>query len=53
LASVSPTGHGSPLYQFFGVSVRGFGWEFLDVYFVAWIAALALSYKPIFKARRQ
>ena len=26
----------------------GFGWEFLYVYFVAWIVALVISYKSIF-----
>ena len=40
--------HGSPLYRLFGIQPIGFGWEFLYVYFVAWIAALVISYKPIF-----
>ena len=40
--------HGSPLYGLFGIKPIGFGWEFLYVYFVAWIAALVISYKPIF-----
>jgi hypothetical protein len=26
----------------------GGGWQFLYVYLVAWIAALVLSYKPVF-----
>jgi hypothetical protein len=41
-------GHGSPLYRLLGGRVLGFGWEMLYVYFVAWIAALAISYQPIF-----
>jgi hypothetical protein len=40
--------HGSPVYSLFGVQPIGFGWQFLYVYFVAWIAALVISYKPIF-----
>jgi hypothetical protein len=40
--------HGSPLYRLFGILPIGFGWEFLYVYFAAWIAALVISYKPIF-----
>jgi hypothetical protein len=42
--------HGSPLYRLVGIPVHphGFGWEFLYVYFLAWIAALTISYKPIF-----
>jgi hypothetical protein len=38
--------HGSPLY--FMERPLGFGWEGLYVYLVAWVAALVLSYKPIF-----
>ena len=41
-------GHGSPLYRLLGGRVLGFGWEFLYVYFVAWIAALVIAYPPIF-----
>ena len=41
--------HGSPLYQWFGGTVQGFGWQFLYVYPVAWITALVISYKPIFR----
>ena len=41
-------GHGSPLYNLLGGQILGFGWEFLYVYFVAWIAALAIAYRPIF-----
>ena len=40
--------HGSPLYALFGEHSIGFGWEFLYTYFVAWIAALVISYRPIF-----
>ena len=40
--------HGSPLYSLFGMQPIGFGWEFLYTYFVAWIAALVISYRPIF-----
>ncbi len=43
--------HGSPLYGLLGVQGHGVGWEFLDVYPVAWVAALAISYRPIFRAR--
>jgi len=38
--------HGSPLY--FMERPLGFGWQGLYFYLVAWVAALALSYKPIF-----
>jgi hypothetical protein len=38
--------HGSPLY--FMERPLGFGWEFFYMYLGAWIAALVLSYKPIF-----
>ena len=41
--------HGSPLYQLFGEPMQGFGWEFLYAYPVAWIMALLISYKPIFR----
>ena len=41
-------GHGSPLYSLLGGRVLGFGWEFLYIYFIAWIAALVISYQPIF-----
>ena len=41
-------GHGSPLYRLLGGQMLGFGWEFLYVYFVAWIAALVISYQSIF-----
>ncbi len=41
--------HGSPLYQVLGEPVQGFGWEFLYAYPVAWITALVISYKPIFR----
>jgi hypothetical protein len=40
--------HGSPLYRQFGIQPIGFGWEFLYVYFAAWIAALVISYKSVF-----
>ena len=44
--------HGSPVYEVFtGVMSQGFGWEALYTYFVAWAAALAVSYRPIFIAR--
>jgi hypothetical protein len=38
--------HGSPLY--FQERPRLGGWLFLYVYLVAWVAALVLSYKPVF-----
>jgi hypothetical protein len=40
--------HGSPLYALFGHQPTGFGWEFLYTYFVAWIVALVIAYRPIF-----
>jgi len=46
--------HGLPIYEVFtGVTTQGFGWEYLYTYFVAWAAALALSYRPIFAVRNQ
>ena len=38
--------HGSPLYLM--ERPLGWGWVFLYSYLVAWVAALVLSYKPIF-----
>jgi hypothetical protein len=38
--------HGSPLY--FMEAPLGFGWEFLYIYLIAWIAALVISYRAIF-----
>jgi len=38
--------HGSPLYLM--ERPLGFGWEFFYVYLIAWVAALVLSYRPIF-----
>jgi hypothetical protein len=44
--------HGMPIYEIFtGATSQGFGWEYLYTYFVAWAAALALSYKSVFVAR--
>jgi hypothetical protein len=40
--------HGSPIYALFGIPIMGFGWQFLDLYLVAWPAALAASFHPIF-----
>ncbi len=40
--------HGLPLFQLFGKQPRGYGWQFQYVYLVAWMAALAISYRPIF-----
>jgi hypothetical protein len=42
--------HGSPLYLM-GERTQGGGWEFLYVYLIAWIAALVISYRPIFAAK--
>jgi hypothetical protein len=39
--------HGSPLYP----NPIGVGWQFLYVYFIAWGAALIMSFKPIFRKR--
>ena len=45
--------HGLPVYEVFtGVMSQGFGWEYLYTYSVAWAAALALSYRPIFVVRK-
>lgn len=42
--------HGSPIYGVFGFEERlGFGWQFLYLYLVAWIAALAISYPVVFR----
>ena len=42
--------HGSPIYRIFGIEhSEGFGWQFLYVYLIAWIAALATSYRSIFR----
>jgi hypothetical protein len=40
--------HGSPIYAPFGIPIQGFGWQFLYLYLLAWPAALALSFRPIF-----
>ncbi len=40
--------HGSPLYTPFDVQGDGFGWPFLYNYLFAWVAALVISYRPIF-----
>jgi hypothetical protein len=40
--------HGPPLYRLFDIQSIGFGWEILYFYFVAWIAALVISYKSVF-----
>ena len=40
--------HGSPLYTLFDVQGDGFGWPFLYNYLFAWVAALVISYRPIF-----
>lgn len=45
--------HGFPVYTTFGINeVNGFGWQFLYVYLVSWIAALAISYRPVFHPGR-
>ena len=41
-------GHGSPLYALFDVQGDEFGWPFLYIYLFAWVAALVISYRPIF-----
>lgn len=40
---------GFPIYALFGIPVRGFGWEFLYLYLIAWPCALVVSFRPIFK----
>jgi hypothetical protein len=42
--------HGFPFYKVFtGVPVQGFGWQYLYLYVVAWIVALLISFRPVFK----
>ena len=41
--------HGSPIYRLIGLEEQGgFGWQGLYLYIIAWTAALAISYRPIF-----
>lgn len=40
---------GAPFYALFGIPVRGFGWQFLYQYLIAWPCALAVSFRPIFR----
>jgi hypothetical protein len=40
--------HGSPIYAPFGISIIGFGWEYLYLYLIAWTGALVVSFRPIF-----
>jgi hypothetical protein len=42
--------HGAPWYGVSSSAVLGFGWEWLDLYMVAWSAALLIAYRPIFAA---
>jgi len=44
---------GFPIYALFGIPVRGFGWQFLYLYLLAWPCALAISFHPIFGASRE
>ena len=39
---------GSPLYALVGIDNSGWGWNWLYLYMVAWTAALAISFRPIF-----
>lgn len=45
--------HGSPIYTPFGIPIRGFGWQFLYLYLIAWPCALAISFRPIFKKGKE
>jgi hypothetical protein len=45
--------HGAPWYGPFVGQVLGFGWQWLDAYPLAWLAALIIAYKPIFGRHRQ
>jgi len=45
--------HGSPIYAPFGIPIRGFGWQFLYLYLIAWPCALAVSFRPIFGADKE
>jgi hypothetical protein len=40
---------GAPFYALFGIPVRGFGWQSLYLYLIAWPCALVLSFRPIFE----
>ena len=40
--------HGAPWYALISGQVTGFGWEWLDIYPLAWAAALIIAYRPIF-----
>ncbi|MEE9286513.1 MAG: hypothetical protein V3W33_00385 [Gammaproteobacteria bacterium] len=39
---------GMPLFRLAGLSVSGWGWQWLYLYFLAWGAALVISYRPVF-----
>ena len=43
--------HGFPLYAPFGTPIRGYNWQFLYMYLVAWPVALVVSFRPIFGKR--
>ena len=45
--------HGSPIYVPFGIQIRGFGWQFLYLYLIAWPCALTVSFRPIFRKSRE
>ena len=40
--------HGFPIYALFGIPIRGFGWQGVYQYLIAWPGALAVSFRPIF-----
>ena len=41
---------GFPLFALVGRDTSGWGWQWLYLYVAAWIAALAVSYRPIFRS---
>jgi hypothetical protein len=45
--------HGAPWYVPFMSQVKGFGWEWLDLYPLAWLAALLIAYRPVFTTPRR
>jgi len=40
--------HGAPIYTLFGIPIKGFGWQGLYLYLIAWPCALTVSFRPIF-----
>jgi len=45
--------HGSPIYAPFEIPIKGFGWQFLYLYLIAWPCALVISFRPIFGTSKE